>query len=142
MNQQNAIEVLKAHQEWRMGADIPPTDPKQLTAAIDVVLEAMEESGNLSAIKNSNLTLARGGFMRVMDYKKEDFIQAGKECAMAVSTFALYLSVLLVLTCLFIYVSWVFFPLFIISFFFYCAVEDAKSNRESRELDEKFKKKI
>jgi hypothetical protein len=37
-----AMEVLKNHQIWRKGADITPTDPKQLTEALDIVIQLVE----------------------------------------------------------------------------------------------------
>ena len=33
-----SIEILRTHNEWRRGAEIPQTDPKALTEAIDVIL--------------------------------------------------------------------------------------------------------
>jgi hypothetical protein len=39
---QNALEVLKRHQEWRLGGDGKPTDPKQLTLAVDTAVTALK----------------------------------------------------------------------------------------------------
>lgn len=36
-----AIEILSNHQKWRKGADIPPTDPKQLTEALDIAINIL-----------------------------------------------------------------------------------------------------
>lgn len=37
-----AIKTLKKHQQWRLGAETKPTEPKKLTKAIDLVLYAVE----------------------------------------------------------------------------------------------------
>lgn len=48
----DAIRELRRHQSWRLGADIAATNPKTLTQAIEVVLDAAERfSENLEAIK-------------------------------------------------------------------------------------------
>ena len=39
MELNKAIEILKSHNEWRRGAEIPQTDPKVLGGAIDCVVE-------------------------------------------------------------------------------------------------------
>jgi prephenate dehydrogenase len=39
---QEAISILKIHQEWRLGADIVMIEPKELTEAIDVILKEVE----------------------------------------------------------------------------------------------------
>ena len=38
MTYQEAIQVLKIHQEWRLGAEFPQTVPRILTKAIDTIL--------------------------------------------------------------------------------------------------------
>lgn len=43
MNLQKAIQILKKHQEWRLGADTKLTDPKQLTEVLDVAINILEE---------------------------------------------------------------------------------------------------
>jgi len=35
-----AIQTVKRHQEWRKGADTPQISPKELTEALDIVIEA------------------------------------------------------------------------------------------------------
>ena len=39
MTYKEAIEILRSHNEWRRGAEIPMTDPKALGEAIDCVVE-------------------------------------------------------------------------------------------------------
>lgn len=39
MELKQAIEILRKHNEWRRGAEIPMTDPKILGEAIDCVVE-------------------------------------------------------------------------------------------------------
>jgi len=41
MTPESALKILSHHQKWRLGADIPPTDPKELTAALDVAIAAL-----------------------------------------------------------------------------------------------------
>lgn len=37
-----ALDVLQKHQKWRKGCDLtPPTDPKELNAALDVAITAL-----------------------------------------------------------------------------------------------------
>ena len=38
MKLQEAISILKIHQQWRLGADIVMIEPKELTEAIDTLL--------------------------------------------------------------------------------------------------------
>ena len=38
-----AIELLKKHQDWKKGESDVPTDPAELTAAIDVVIRNYEQ---------------------------------------------------------------------------------------------------
>jgi len=42
MTLQHAIKVLEAHQEWRTGGDGDPTDPKELTEAIEVAINILK----------------------------------------------------------------------------------------------------
>ena len=39
MTIKKAIEVLRKHNEWRLGSEIPMIEPKELTEAIRVILE-------------------------------------------------------------------------------------------------------
>ena len=39
MNLQEAISILTVHQEWRMGAEIPMLEPKQISEAIRIILD-------------------------------------------------------------------------------------------------------
>ena len=39
MNLQKAISVLNEYQEWRMGAEIPMLEPKQISEAIRIILD-------------------------------------------------------------------------------------------------------
>lgn len=43
MEIKQAVEILKAHNEWRKGADTPHTEPKDLGDAIDTVIEALSQ---------------------------------------------------------------------------------------------------
>lgn len=43
MKLSKAIKILKEHQEWRLGADTKPTDPKQLTQALEVAISILEQ---------------------------------------------------------------------------------------------------
>ena len=36
-----AIERVSKHQKWRIGADTPATDPKQLTEALDIAINIL-----------------------------------------------------------------------------------------------------
>jgi hypothetical protein len=38
MKLQEAISILKIHQQWRLGADIVMIEPKELTKALDVLI--------------------------------------------------------------------------------------------------------
>jgi len=42
MNLNKAIKTLKKHQQWRLGADTKPTEPKKLSEAINLILYALE----------------------------------------------------------------------------------------------------
>jgi len=41
MTLQTAIEILSTHNLWRKGADIPPTDPKELTEALEIAINIL-----------------------------------------------------------------------------------------------------
>lgn len=45
-----AIEVLKVHNEWRNGGDIP-TDRKEVTEALDKAIEVMEAYIQIGNVK-------------------------------------------------------------------------------------------
>lgn len=42
MTLHEAIKILKDHQIWRLGADAKPTEPKELTEALDVAINILE----------------------------------------------------------------------------------------------------
>lgn len=42
-NVKKAYGVLRLHNNWRQGAEIEPTNPKDLTIAIEVALTAMDD---------------------------------------------------------------------------------------------------
>lgn len=44
MTYQEAIKLLRHHQEWRLGADILMIEPKDLTEAIDAILTNYNEN--------------------------------------------------------------------------------------------------
>lgn len=37
-----AIQVLEEHNIWRNGAETPPTDPKQLTEALEIAINILK----------------------------------------------------------------------------------------------------
>ena len=41
MNITEAISILKIHQEWRLGADIVSIEPKELTEAMQVIIDVL-----------------------------------------------------------------------------------------------------
>lgn len=43
MTLQEAINIISEHQKWRLGAETPPTDPKQLTEALDIAIRLMTQ---------------------------------------------------------------------------------------------------
>lgn len=43
MNLKEAIKVLKAHNKWRTGSDIEPTEPKKLTEALDIAINLLSK---------------------------------------------------------------------------------------------------
>lgn len=42
MNLTEAISILKIHQEWRLGADIVSIEPKELTEAMQTIINLLE----------------------------------------------------------------------------------------------------
>lgn len=42
MTEPEALRILKLHQQWRLGADIPPTSPYDLTSALEIAINLME----------------------------------------------------------------------------------------------------
>jgi hypothetical protein len=42
MTLNQAIKVLKHHQKWRKGADIKPTEPRELTEALEIAINKLE----------------------------------------------------------------------------------------------------
>ena len=43
---QDALKILKNHQEWRVGADIEMLNPKAISVAINTVIEYLEDDLN------------------------------------------------------------------------------------------------
>ncbi len=43
MTKKQALEILKSHQAWRMGMDIPPVDGLDLSNALDKAIEALTD---------------------------------------------------------------------------------------------------
>ena len=41
MKLKKAIEILETHNKWRRGAEIEPTNPKQLGKAIDKIIKKL-----------------------------------------------------------------------------------------------------
>lgn len=46
MKLSKAIKILKYHQEWRLGANTKPTDPKLLIKALEVAINLLEQLKN------------------------------------------------------------------------------------------------
>ena len=42
MKLSEAISILKIHQQWRLGADIVMIEPKELTKAINIIIELVD----------------------------------------------------------------------------------------------------
>lgn len=42
MNLTEAISILKIHQEWRLGADIVSIEPKELTEAMQTIINLLD----------------------------------------------------------------------------------------------------
>lgn len=42
MTLSEAISILKIHQQWRLGADIVMIEPKELTKAMDIIIELID----------------------------------------------------------------------------------------------------
>lgn len=56
----NALQVLKAHQAWRLGAeDVPATDPKELTAALEVAIRLLDTTRRKCDIRRRKRTKHR-----------------------------------------------------------------------------------
>jgi hypothetical protein len=51
MTYQEAIQILKIHQEWRLGANIVMIEPKELTEAIDTILHEHQQMDSILADK-------------------------------------------------------------------------------------------
>ena len=43
MNKEEAAQILETHNEWRRGAEIPPTDPTALGEALDVAVSELRK---------------------------------------------------------------------------------------------------
>ena len=43
MNKEEAAQILETHNEWRRGAEIPPTDPTALGEALDVAVAELRK---------------------------------------------------------------------------------------------------
>lgn len=90
MKYQEAIKVLKIHQEWRLGAEIEMLEPKELTEAIDAILtqdsilesliEKYKQRSELG-IKKYNTTLDR------TDLSLLDWINHAQDEAMDLSLY-------------------------------------------------------
>ena len=48
MNLPEAISILKIHQQWRLGADIVMIEPKELTEALNVLLNHCTDTTEIS----------------------------------------------------------------------------------------------
>lgn len=66
MTYKEAIQLLKHHQEWRLGAKIDQLHPKKVTQAIDVVLEYIAED---RYTKQEFLNAAKLGEVSMIDAK-------------------------------------------------------------------------
>jgi len=43
MDLQELINTLETHNEWRKGANTPPTDPKKLTEALEKAIKILKQ---------------------------------------------------------------------------------------------------
>ena len=43
MTEPEALRILQLHQQWRLGADIPPVSPYELTRAIDLAIDKLRK---------------------------------------------------------------------------------------------------
>jgi hypothetical protein len=66
MNLRLAVEYLSYHNKWRLGAKIDQLHPKQVTQAIDVVLEYIAED---RYTKQEFLNAAKLGEVSMIDAK-------------------------------------------------------------------------
>ncbi len=65
MTYEEAMWVLKIHQEWRLGADIDMLEPKIITGAIDTILTSYNEMYT----KQEFLNAAKIGEVNMIDAK-------------------------------------------------------------------------
>lgn len=99
MELSKAIEVLKEHNEWRLGADIPMENPKVITEAINTVVnnfkyfdEKQERISDLECrvkeLKNSCLEFSQK--IEYTEKEKEDYWGIDCKCGFkGLSMFAL-----------------------------------------------------
>ena len=92
MKLQEAISILKIHQQWRLGADIVMIEPKELTEALDVLLKhhMVDETQTISSqteisdkeIEKQAKQYTFDEYQKVVDYEKydtyNDFINGAK----------------------------------------------------------------
>ena len=46
MTEEEALSILKRYQEWRLGADTEMIEPKEITKAIDIVINVIDTKLN------------------------------------------------------------------------------------------------
>lgn len=46
MTEKQALNILKRYQEWRLGADTEMIEPKEITEAIDIVINVIDTKLN------------------------------------------------------------------------------------------------
>lgn len=54
MELQQAVHILKKHNEWRRGSDIEMIQPSKIGIAIDVIVEAFENKCSSSQLINDS----------------------------------------------------------------------------------------
>ena len=71
MNIQEAIVVLRLHNQWRKGAETPMIDPKELGEAINIVVEYYSNKAEITRFEVINHASNDFAFGRVLTMYKE-----------------------------------------------------------------------
>jgi len=56
MTQEEALQVIDYHQKWRKGADVPQTDIKEISEALDLLSILVKEKDHEIAELNTKIT--------------------------------------------------------------------------------------
>jgi len=71
MNIQEAIIILKVHNTWRKGADVPMIDPKELGEAINIVVEYYSNKAEITRFEVINHASNDLAFGRMLTMYKD-----------------------------------------------------------------------